>query len=368
MPATKLPPWYPDHLPIYNIKKSYLENAEEGPFFDGAIPKRNLPPREEMPNFLGFPVASCIGVAAGPLLNSKWISLAAKLGYDIPLYKTIRSKEYAAHPMPNIIYVDTNGPIHTNDPKYSVKQIPFPPKQIEDLAITNSFGMPSRSPAFLLEDIPRANACLQEGQVMVVSIVGSFQKERSFIEDFVAVATLAKAAGAKIIEANFSCPNVKTKEGAIYMSPSAVAEIGKALVKAIHPIPLIIKVGIFPSKQLLQEVLITAAQNGIQAISGINSVSSKVVDSTGNSPLGPDRPTSGICGGPILSTAVRFITQAHEIIQKEKLDLTLIGVGGISLPEHFSVFFKAKAHAAMTATGMMWDPYLAVKYHTKEQR
>ena len=152
------------------------------------------------------------------------------------------------------------------------------------------------------------------------------------------------------------------------MSPSAVAEIGKALVKAIHPIPLIIKVGVFPSKQLLQEVLITAAQNGIQAISGINSVSCKVVGSTENSPLGPDRPTSGICGGPILSTAVRFITQAHEIIQKEKLDLTLIGVGGISLPEHFSVFFKAKANAAMTATGMMWDPYLAAKYHTKEQR
>jgi dihydroorotate dehydrogenase len=361
MPATKLPIWYPDHAPIYDTKKSYLENAEEGPFFDGAIPKRNLPSREEMLNFLGFPVASCIGVAAGPLLNSKWISLAAKLGYDIPVYKTIRSKEYAAHPMPNIIYVDTNGPIHVKDPKYSVKQISFPPEQIEDLAITNSFGMPSRSPAFLLEDIPRANAYLQEGQVMVVSILGSFQKERSFIEDFVAVATLAKAAGSKIIEANFSCPNVKAKEGAIYLSPSSVGEIGKALVKAIHPIPLIIKVGVFPSKQLLQEVLIIAAQNGIQAISGINSVSSKIVDSMGSSPLGPDRPV-------ILSTAVRFITEAHEIIQKERLDLTLIGVGGISLPEHFSVFFKAKANAAMTATGMMWDPYLAAKYHTKEQR
>lgn len=366
MPAAKLPIWYPDHPPIYDIKKSYLENVEEGPFFDEVIPKRAFPPKKEMANFLGFPVASCIGIAAGPLLSSKWIALAARLGYDIPVYKTIRSQEYASHPMPNVIYVDTNGPLHLEDPKYSVKQILLPPQQIEDLAITNSFGMPSRSPSFLLEDIPRANACLQEGQVMVVSIVGSVQKDRSFIEDFVAVATLAKAAGAKIIEANFSCPNVKTKEGCIYMSPSAVAEIGKALVKAIHPIPLIIKVGVFPSKQLLQEVLITAAQSGIQAIAGINSVRSKVIDAEGNPPLGLDRPTSGICGGPILPTALRFIAQAAEIIQKEKLDLTLIGVGGISLPEHFSVFFKAKAQIAMTATGMMWDPYLAAKYHTKD--
>lgn len=366
MPATKLPIWYPDHPPIYDIKKSYLENAEHGPFFDGLIPKKSLSYQEERMDFLGFSVASRIGVAAGPLLNSKWITLAAKLGYDIPVYKTIRTKEYASHAMPNVIYVDTHGSLHPEDPKYSVEQIPLPPKQIEDLAITNSFGMPSRSPAFLLEDIPRANASLQEGQVMVVSVVGSVHTERSFLEDFIAVATLAKAAGAKIIEANFSCPNVKTKEGCVYMSPSAVAEIGRALVKAIYPIPLIIKVGVFPSKQLLQEVLITAAQNGIRAVSGINSVSSKVIDSKGKPPLGFDRLTSGICGGPILPMAVRFITQAAEIVQKEKLDLTLIGVGGISLPEHFDTFFNAGANIAMTATGMMWDPYLAAKYHTKE--
>lgn len=366
MPATKLPLWYPDHPPIYDITKSYLENAEHGPFFNGTIPKRIFPYQETKSDFLGFSVTSCIGVAAGPLLNSKWIALAAKLGYDIPVYKTIRTKEHPSYKMPNVIYVDTHGPLHSDDVTHSVKQILSPPKHIENLAITNSFGMPSKSPAFLLEDIYHANTFLQEGQVMVVSVVGSVHAERSFIEDFVAVATLAKAAGAKIIEANFSCPNVKTKEGCVYMSPSAVAEIGRALVKAIHPIPLIIKLGTFPSKQLLQEVLIAAAQNGVRAISGINSVRSKVVDSKGNFPLGPDRSTSGICGGPILPSAVRFITQSAEIIQKEKLDLTLIGVGGISLPEHFDSFFKAGANAAMTATGMMWDPYLAAKYHTKE--
>jgi dihydroorotate dehydrogenase (NAD+) catalytic subunit len=368
MPATKLPLWYPDHPPIYDITRSYLENAETGPFFDGVIPKRTLPSQEARYNFLGFSVASRIGVAAGPLLNSKWIALAAKLGYDIPVYKTIRTKEYNSHPMPNVIYVNTHGPLHVDDVNYSVEHILSPPKHIEDLAITNSFGMPSKSPAFLLEDIHRANASLQEGQVMVVSVVGSVNTERSLIEDFVAVATLAKAAGAKIIEANFSCPNVQTKEGYIYMSPSAVTEIGKALVKAIHPTPLIIKLGTFSSKQLLQEVLTAAAQGGIQAISGINSVRSKVVNTEGGPPLGPNRLTSGICGGPILPSAVRFITQSAEIIQKEKLDLTLVGVGGISLPDHFDTFFHAGANFAMTATGMMWDPYLAARYHTKEQK
>ena len=32
--------WYPDHPAIYDIEKTYLENADEGPFFKGPIPER----------------------------------------------------------------------------------------------------------------------------------------------------------------------------------------------------------------------------------------------------------------------------------------------------------------------------------------
>ena len=198
---------------------------------------------------------------------------------------------------------------------------------------------------------------------MVVSVVGTPRSEISFLEDFVAAALLAKECGAKIIEANFSCPNVDKSAGCLYMSPTTVYEIGSAIVKAIHPIPLIIKMGTSSSSDQMRDVMIAAARAKIRSIAGINTISMSVVDTTGSPALGAQRTTSGICGGPIRSAALHFIQEAAQINRREKLDLTLIGVGGITLPEHFTLFLEAGAHFAMSATGMMWDPYLAARYH-----
>jgi dihydroorotate dehydrogenase (NAD+) catalytic subunit len=96
--------------------------------------------------------------------------------------------------------------------------------------VTNSFGMPSRDREFLKEDIPRANSLLREGQVMIVSVVGTPSSSTcgssptttpqdsytEFVRDFVDTALFAKNCGAQIIEANFSCPNVATGEGSIF--------------------------------------------------------------------------------------------------------------------------------------------------------
>ncbi len=361
--SSNLPNWYPSQPPIYDIRKTYLENAEEGPFFKGQVPQRTWPPKEKWIDFLGFPVASRIGVPAGPLLTSRWIALAGQLGFDIPIYKTIRSAQHPSHPLPNMVFIDTHGMIHNEKIPQQASLTTTPPHHIEELAVTNSFGMPSKSPEFLHEDIPRANASLREGQVMVVSVVGSVRENCTFIEDFVQAALLAKSAGAKIIEANFSCPNVDKSAGCLYMSPATVLDLGVAIVKAIAPIPLIIKVGTFSSDDQMRDVFCAAAKAGIRAISGINTVSMSVMDAHGQPALGPKRPTSGVCGGPIREVALHFVEHAAEINRRSKLDLTLIGVGGITLPEHFDEFFDAGADIAMSATGMMWDPYLAARYH-----
>jgi dihydroorotate dehydrogenase len=362
--SSNIPHWYPEEPPVYDIKKTYLENANEGPFFKGPIPKRVWPPKQKWIDFLGHRVASVIGVPAGPLLTSQWIALAGQLGFDIPIYKTIRSLAHPAHALPNMVFVDTHGSIDWKSPPQSALLIREPAPKIEELAVTNSFGMPSKSPEFLLEDIPRANAALHEGQVMVVSVVGTQRNNCTFLEDFVRAARLAKEAGAKIIEANFSCPNVGKSEGCLYMSAETVDAIGSALVKAIAPIPLIIKVGTFSAREQMRDVFCAAARAGIRAVSGINTVSMSVVDAHGKPALGT-RSTSGICGGPIRQVALHYITQAAEINRNEKLDLTLIGVGGITLAEHFDQFLHAGANIAMSATGMMWDPYLAMRYHQK---
>jgi dihydroorotate dehydrogenase len=331
---------------IYDINKTYAENADQGPFFDGELPQKRR--RGKPIDFLGHEVNSPIGVPSGPLLNSKWIALAAKLGFDIPTYKTIRSEAHPGHSLPNVTYVDGEG--------HRVAE----PENLDALTITNSFGMPSQSPDFLLEDIEKGNRALGKGQVMIVSVVGTPNRGMSFGEDFVRTAVLARAGGAKIIEANFSCPNVEKAEGILYNSPEMVHEYTSLIVKAIHPIPLILKVGVFPSAHLMKSVFLAAARGGARAICGINSVSMKVTP-----PLDAARKTSGVCGSAIRPAALTFLRDATEIIRENRLDLVLLGCGGIMKPEHFDEFFETGANVAMSATGMMWDPYLAVKYHEK---
>jgi hypothetical protein len=38
-------------------------------------------------------------------------------------------------------------------------------------------------------------------------------------------------------------------------------------------------------------------------------------------------------------------------------------MGGITIPEHFNQFLNSGADIALSATGMMWNPYLAAQFH-----
>lgn len=345
---------------LYDIYKSYQENVTRGPSFKGKIPERKWLPKEKWIDFLGFRVASPLGVPAGPLLTSKWTTLAAQLGFDVVTYKTIRSHAYAGWDLPNVIYVKSEGPLKEGE-GCVVKTDHTP--QLSEMAITNSFGMPSQSPEFLERDIALANEQLKEGQLLVVSVVGSTNSGRDFLKDYLDTALLAKRSGAKVVEANFSCPNVKSKEGSLYNHPEAVLEMCTALVKALKETPLIIKVGVFANPDLMKKVLTMMARAGVQAVSGINTISKRVVDQEGKPALGPDRLTSGICGAPIQNQALEFVKGASRIIQDEKLPLTLIGVGGVTKAADFGQFLDAGAQFVQTATGMMWNPYLAHDFH-----
>lgn len=349
---------------IYDIHKTYLENAEKGPFYSGKIPKSF---NHEKYDFLGHKVASKIGVFAGPLLNSRWIKLGADLGYDLLTYKTIRSEEHAGHPLPNIVYIDEPPLDPLNLPDHLVKSEAIPP--LERLGITNSFGMPSRSEAYLKEDIPKANALIGRGQALIVSVTGTMtpgMNRASYILDFVKAARLAEKCGAKIIEANFSCPNVSEEEGALYLHPESCFEVASRIVENISA-PLIVKVGYFPDKKVLAKTLVALSCAGVKAVSGINSLSLKVIDRTGGPALGKGRLTSGICGAPIRECALQFVTDSRFIIANEKLPLTLIGGGGIMEPSHFDDFFSAGADFAFVATGMMWRPLLAHEYKMQKE-
>ena len=71
----------------YDIAATYHENFERGPQLDLAP----AIPATEPVDFLGQKVNSRLGIAAGLLLNAKWIEGYAARGWDLLTYKTVRS-------------------------------------------------------------------------------------------------------------------------------------------------------------------------------------------------------------------------------------------------------------------------------------
>ncbi len=351
--------WILGLLFLYNVNAAYDDNCESGPVFSGELPAREFPSKEGFVDFLGVPVASRLGIPAGPLLNSKWTEAAFQLGADICCYKTIRAEPKPVNGFPNVRYIDVLEMFDPKNPPKVLYALDEPPEDPSKIAITNSFGMPSKGADYLREDIPKAIAQAKEGQVLIVSVVGTDTA------GFVEAALLAKNCGAKIIEANFSCPNVCSKEGQLYLDPEGVATVSHAIVEALEGIPLIIKVGRFESKEQLAKTLIAAENAGVKAVSGINTVPVEIRNQDGSPALDEKRKVSGVCGFPIRETALAFARDAREVITEKGLSLILIAGGGITEKGHFDEFLQY-ADFVMCATGWYGDAYIFNKWH--EQR
>nr|MCU0897044.1 hypothetical protein [Burkholderiales bacterium] len=223
----------------YRVDRSYDWNYAHGPVWDGPLPRV---PATPLKRFLGMPVRSRLGVAAGLLLNARWVELYARLGYDIVTYKTVRSRARRCHPMPNWVTVDAPEPLGRGETRCVTK----PRRDADPAAVTASvsFGMPSKDPEGWMPDVGRARKALKPGQVLVVSVVaspGAGDGERAMIGDFANLAAMAREAGAQVVEANLSCPNVCTAEGDIYLDAGLSGRIARAMRAAAGPVPVLLK-------------------------------------------------------------------------------------------------------------------------------
>src|SRR3989344_5732598 len=124
------------HTPFYDPNLSYEENYQKGPFGafkNGIIYKDKSEPKYD---FLGRKVYLPFGIPAGPLLNSKFCKAAFNSGFDICVYKTVRSQVFPCHPYPNVLSVKVNGDLTIEKAK-SEKLIANSDYK-EPLSITNS--------------------------------------------------------------------------------------------------------------------------------------------------------------------------------------------------------------------------------------
>lgn len=344
--------------PFYDPLKSYEENYTKGPFnaFADDVVVAGGVPRFD---FLGVKIAYPLGIPAGPLLNSKFVAAAFKKGFDVPVYKTVRSGEFPCHPFPNVLGVQVEGDLTLEKAKVPLHA---EAKYSEPLSITNSFGVPSRPAAVWQEDAKKAVEAAGEGQAMVMSFMGTVHEGQTadeFVADFAKAAELSLATGAKIYEANLSCPNIGN-EGLVCYNLDMTERVSAALREKLGDKPLILKVGYYQSTEEI-EALVSIAKKYAQGISSINTIAAPVVDKDGKQALpgNPLRLRSGVCGAAIKWAGLEMVQRLVAARKKVGGDFAVIGVGGVTVPSDFKEYREQGADMVMSATGAMWNPYLA---------
>lgn len=344
--------------PFYDPKKSYEENFKDGPFGAFADPEILKDDNEPKYNFLGFKVNSLFGIPAGPLLNGKFIKAALDKGFDIPMHKTVRTRPRSSNPWPNVLPIDVIGDLTLERAKQKLQT-----KDVfeEPLSITNSFGNPSYDPKIWQADIAEAVKYAKKGQLVTASFEGTRwpgYSEEDYINDWVLAAKLLKETGVHFIEANLSCPNEGITSLLCY-DVSKVETITRAIKKEIGSLPLMIKVSYFVDERELSQ-LVKRVGNIVDGFSAINTISAEIVDKNDNQALpGEGRLRSGVCGASIKWAGLDMVRRLKNLREEFNYSFAIIGVGGVSAADDFFEYRDAGADVVMSATGAMWNPYLA---------
>src|SRR3989344_1314747 len=356
------------HKPYYNPKKSYEENYNKGPYGSFADRKKFRQTGTPEYDFFGYPVYLPFGIPASPVLNSKFVKGAFNNGFDLVIYKTVRSNIYPCHPHPNILHVKVKGNLTL---KKAQRPLVADTKYTEPISITNSFGVPSKKAVIWQKDVKKAISYEGKGQLMILSFMGTVranQTEKQFITDFTLAAKQSLKTGAKVLEVNLSCPNIGN-EGLVCYNLKATEKVLKAIRKVIGKKPLIVKSGYFENQAKLNKFarIVDRYANGLAAI---NTIAAPVVDQKGKQALpgSPVRLKSGICGAAIRWAGLGMVKRLKELKKKHHFKFKIIGVGGVTRKEDYFKYLKAGADAVMSATGSMWNPYLAQQIKRYEKR
>lgn len=235
----------------------------------------------------------------------------------------------------------------------------------EPLSITNSFGVPSFPPEFWQKDISKVVKNLRKGQILV----GAFQRTKKdlpavaggkaveeYINDFVVAAKMMKETGVQAMEVNFSCPNEGTAELLCFDVVRSL-EVVQAIKKEIKNIPLIVKISYYKDEKVLAD-FVEKIGSVVEGISAINTIFSEIVNAEGETAL-PGRTHSGVCGHAIKWAGIDMVRRLKKLREKFGYDFTIIGVGGVMNADDFFEYRSAGADIVMSATGAMWNPYLA---------
>ena len=335
-------------LPRYDMRRSYLDNYNAAP-----VPVSiDVPVVPGTWSFCGLAVDSPIGMPAGPLLNGAWCLYYASLGFDVLTYKTVRTSQRACYPVPNLVPVDC-GYLKGGETRVSLSET-----MRNSWAV--SFGMPSAAPEIWRADVEQTRDTLPAGKLLSVSVVGTIQPGwtlQDLADDYALGAQWAVESGADAIEVNFSCPNVSTRDGQLSQQPADAGLVADTIRDAIGSVPLVVKIGHVDPRSI--EELVGALGSYVSAVAMTNNVAATVADPNGE--LLFDGQPRGICGNGCRQVSIAQTRLFRQAIERSKLNMEIVGVGGVFSADHVRQYMEAGASAVHVATAAMLNPLVAVE-------
>src|SRR3954470_14223057 len=217
-----------------------------------------------------------------------------------------------------------------------------PPPRLYELpgGLLNSIGLPNKGlDGFLRHDLPQ----LAELPVpLIVNVMGGTHDE---------VAQLVEGVGERdavtALELNVSCPNVKT--GLMFgADPGEVAGLLDA-VRARPSKPLIVK--LTPNCASPADVAAAAEQHGADAVSLINTLRGMAPH-----PHRSGEPWLGGGTGGVSGPAVRAVALAQVSEVKARVQIPIVGMGGVQCGRHADDLLRAGADLVAVGTESFRDP------------
>lgn len=349
---------------FYDPSKTFDENIARGPWLEAVTYQG--PATQPQYSLLGKKVHLPFGIASSSVVaSSAQVEAAFNRGFDVITFKTQRSTVFPVNPFPNIIPIDVDGPVSLERIKQGLTLAKAWGEDSKRYSITNSFGNPSRGPAYWLPKLKKAAASTHPGQILIASVTGTIQKgfsDDDYFNDFATAARIANKAPVSGIEIDTSCANVAS-EGIVCYKQQSVAKIIPLVKNAIGNTPLLVKIAYFSSEQqkLLEEIITDIAPY-ISGVSAINAISTAIRKKDGTPALpGEGRLMSGLSGVAIKWAGLDMVRRLDKLREDKGYTYEIFGMGGVMTPADYKEYREAGADCVQSVAGVIWNPNLAAE-------
>jgi dihydroorotate dehydrogenase (NAD+) catalytic subunit len=303
----------------------------------------------------GRPLNSSLGIAAGPLLNSKWVEGYARLGFDVLTYATVRSTFQAAHALPNIRHVDNR----------EQAAVVARPANNGGATIAVSLGEPSMEPDVWRKDLRRAKERIGRGQVLIASVIGTPRPggdAEALSADYAQCAAWAAECGADAIELQLATPDPFTEQPQmIYENVTLAARILYRTRTSVG-LPVLARLGPFKTPRALHETA-TRLAPWAHGYVLVHSINRRVFDEKGGPAFeGAGRERADVVGAQTFTVAARQVAEMLAWRKAGAWDRAILAVGGISTVERARDVLREGADAVLVATAALFDPLFAARF------